>query len=242
MVRPGFVRATGLAIAASVWLASCGGGESETELRFIGSVGGNWLADEQPADSQPGLQLRDDCGAGDSDDCFVNIQPVGAPSLFDDSFDVSFTSNLPSCPGSGSGSVEGQRIRLTNCFSGRYRTINEALSDDGATRLFFDVVPDLSQGVWVEIEDERRRFKFSDNSRGCEVSASGSPAVAVTIVPSQVTNPAGPFETTIGAFTIAGRSGVWTGRFVGVSGMRLVRGDDELALERRADPANTACP
>jgi hypothetical protein len=241
MTRSRFVRVGAAALAASALLVSCGGGKvDEEEAQFIGAAGGNWLVDEQP--SQPGLQQRDDCGAGGDADCFINIQPVGGPSLFDEDFDVTYTSNLPTCPGSGSGRVRGEQLTLTSCFAGRYAGLNEARSDDGATRLFFDVTPDLAPGLWVEVEDGRRRFKFSDNSSGCEISASGSPAVAITLVPSQVTNPAGPFETTIGAFSIAGRDGVWTGRFVGVSGMRLVRGDDELELERRADPANGACP
>lgn len=244
MMKLGLVRITAVALAVSAVLVSCGGGKvDEAEATFIGSAGGAWLADETPA--QAGLQQRDDCGSGGADDCFINIQPVGARSLFSDAFDVTFTSNLPTCPGSGSGSVDGTRIALGTCFTGRYRTINEAESDDGATRLFFDVdaaALDLPNGIWVEVEDERRRFKFSSATSGCEISAVGAPAVSVTVVPSQITNPAGPFETTIGAFSIAGSTGVWTGRFVGVSGMRLVRGDNELVLERRADAANTPCP
>lgn len=236
-----FVQLSAAALAVSALLSSCGGGKVDKEdLVFIGSAGGDWLVDAQP--SQPGLQQRDDCGASTDDDCFITIQPVGGPQLFNEDFDVTYSSNLPNCPGSGTGRVRGEQLTLNSCFAGRYVNINEARSDDGATRIFSSVTPPLAGGLWVEIEDERRHFKFSSNTTGCEISASGAPAVSVTLVPAQIQNPAGPFETTIGAFSIAGSSGVWTGRFVGVSGMHLVRGDDELLLERRADPNNAPCP
>jgi hypothetical protein len=251
MAASSFARVSAAALVSAAVLVACGGGEIVAAVAFVGSAGGDWRVDAEPAGSQPGLQQRDDCGDAEDEDCVVNIQPVGGPSLFAPNFDLTYTSNLSTCPGSGTGRVQGERITLTGCFSGRYRTINEALSDDGTLRMFFDVDAgdlDLTNGVWVEIEDEDRRFKFTEVDAGtglvagCEYTAAGAPAVAMTVVRSQVGNAAGPFETTIGAFTIAGRSGVWTGRFVGGSGLRLVQGDRELELERRADPANTPCP
>jgi hypothetical protein len=60
---------------------------------------------------------------------------------------------------------------------------------------------------------------------------------------SAVDNTNGPFETTITSFTITGDTGgAWSGRFVGVSGMKLTRGSDVLELERRNQAPNPACP
>ena len=68
-------------------------------LGFVGSAGGDWKQDDLPAD---GLQQRSTCGAGERR-LPINIQPVGGQNPFASDFDVSFTSNLPSCPASGTG-------------------------------------------------------------------------------------------------------------------------------------------
>jgi len=231
--------AAGGALAA---LVACGGGEVVAVLGFLGSAGGSWLQDDKPAEGpgEAGLQLRSNCGGGAAD-CFINIQPAnGVRSLYAPDFDLSFTSNLPDCVASGTGRASGNRLTLTGCFSGRYLNINQALSDDGTKRMFFNFAPDLVPGVWVEIQHGQRRFAFSANDRGCELTSPTTTAVAISLSPADIRNPAGPFETTISSFTIAGGGAAWQGRFVGVSGMRLTRGNEVLELQRRED--SDTCP
>jgi hypothetical protein len=98
--------------------------------------------------------------------------------------------------------------------------------------MFFNFTPPLNQGVWVELQNGQRRFAFIDNNSGCELGTTKVP-VAVTVVPADIRNPTGPFETTISSFVIQGAGGAWSGRFVGVSGLRLTRGNEVLELERR---------
>jgi hypothetical protein len=230
------------AAAAVASLSSCGGGEALALLGFIGSAGGDWLQDDQPGEQAGtiGLQLRSTCGPGAADDCTINIQPAsGTESLFAEAFDVTFTSNLPGCVASGTGHASGRRLVLGNCFSGEYVTINQAVSDDGTTRMFFDFTPDLTQGIWVEIQKGQRRFAFDNDTDGCELTAPVATPVALTVSNSDVNNPAGPFETTVSSFAIGGGA-AWQGRFVGVSGLHLTRGNEVLELERRA--SNETCP
>jgi hypothetical protein len=99
--------------------------------------------------------------------------------------------------------------------------------------MFFDFTPSLAQGVWVEIQSEQRRFAFRSNTSGCELSGVPTREVTVALNESDVQNPGGPYETTIASFAIAGDGAAWQGRFVGVSGMRLTRGNEVLELQRR---------
>ncbi len=220
-------------LVASITLAACGGG-ALLVLGFIGSAGGSWFQDDDPA--QAGLQLRSNCGPGGNEDCFINIQPVGGQDVFASSFPLTYTSNLPdgSCSAGGNGSADRRRLELSGCFSGEYVNINQALSNSGSVRMFFNFTPPLNQGIWVELQNGQRRFAFSDNSTGCELGTPNVP-VAVNIVPADIRNAAGPFETTIQSFTIQGVA--WSGRFIGVSGMRLTRGNEVLELERRQGSA-----
>ena len=232
-----------LGVAAGVLaaLAACGG-ETVAVLGFLGSAGGSWLQDDKPGEGagEVGLQLRETCGDG-TETCFVNIQPAsGEQSLYATDFDLTFTSNLPGCAASGTGRASGPRLTLTGCFSGAYVNINQALSDDGTKRMFFNFTPDLVSGVWVEIQHGQRRFAFSAKDRGCELTSPTTTAVAIALSPADIRNPAGPFETTISSFAIAGGGAAWQGRFVGVSGMRLTRGNEVLELQRRE--GTDTCP
>ena len=225
------------AAMAALALGACGGG-ALLLLGFIGSAGGDWLQDGDP--TQPGFQVLDTCGQFGNERCGINIQPVGGDTpLYDTAFDVSYNSaTLPGCPLTGIGRADGRRLVLDGCFSGAYVTINQALSDDGQVRMFFDFTPPLAGGVWVELQQGQRRFAFADNSSGCELGTPNT-NVAVVLSRSNILDPAGPFETTIQSFAIAGQGDPWTGRFVGVSGMRLTRGDEVLELERRQ--GNQSC-
>lgn len=230
-------RVCATAALAALALAACGGGGVLAVLGFIGSAGGDWLQDGDTA--RPGLQTVDTCGPFGGERCGINVQPVGGSTpLFSTAFDLSYNSaTLPGCPTTGQGRADGRRLVLNGCFSGNYVTLNEALSDDGKTRMFFDFTPPLAGGVWVEIQNGQRRFAFTNNTDGCELAA---PKVRVTVVLSEsdVGNPAGPFETTIQAFAI-GNDTPWSGKFVGISGMRLTRGNELMELERR--PGNEGC-
>jgi len=218
--------------SAALALAACGGG-ALLVLGFIGSAGGDWVQDDDP--TQDGLQVRSTCGPAGNDDCVINIQPVGGQDLFSSAFDLTYTSNLPGCPANGTGRADGRRLNLTGCFTGAYVNINQALSDNGQVRMFFNFTPPLNQGIWVEL-DGSRRFAFTDNDSGCELGSPNTP-VAVTIAAADIRN-GGPFETTIQSFTIQGAGGPWSGKFVGVSGMRLTRGSEVLELEREEGSAN----
>jgi len=258
MCNRSFWSVSALACAASAVLASCGGGELIAAVAFIGSAGGDWNADGDS--TQPGQQDRELCandvngvGVPGTEQCRINITAANPPALYDSAFDVRYSGNLPGCPldPTDGGRVDGKRINLPGCFAGEYVTINEAVSDSGDDRMFFDFVPSLTDGVWVEIQDERRRFAFTNSNddgtnttgTGCEFSAASLPAVTVVLANSNVDGPAGPFETTITSFTITGdAAGAWSGRFIGTSGMRLTRGDDVLKLERRDEVASPACP
>lgn len=230
------------AVAVAAVVAACGG-EVLAALSFIGSAGGDWRVDD-PA--QAGFQQRQNCGPGQNDSCRINIQPIGTQSLYASDFALSFTGSLPGCPAVArtDGRATGKRISLPGCFSGQYLTINEALSDDGTVRAYFDSsVPDMTSGVWVEIQDGRRRFKFSNNPvarditaiLGCELT---TPATTVTATVSAASIDDGRLQTVINPFTIGTQA--WSGEFVGLSGMRLVRGSEVLELERRNEAGS--CP
>jgi len=234
-----------LAILSAALLAALGscGGETVALLGFIGSAGGDWLQDDKPSEQagQVGLQLRSTCGPAGNDNCRINIQPNGGnESLFSSDFDLTYTSNLPGCPANGTGRASGRRLALTGCFNGEYVTINQSVSDDGATRMFFDFTPDLTQGIWTEIQTGTRRFGFNNDTVGCELTTPTPTRVSLAVSRSNVQNANGPFETTIPTFTIQNGGAAWQGRFVGVSGLRLTRGTEVLELERKQGTAN--CP
>lgn len=241
-----FGRTAAVSLAAAV--VACGG-EVVAIVSFLGSAGGDWVVDD-PAIA--GFQRRSDCGNARNADCFVNIQIDGGRSLYATDFAVKFSGNvLPGCPAGpvgelpapdpnalGNGRISGDRISLPGCFVGRYVTINEAVSDDGLVRAYFDSeLPNLTEGVWVEIQDERRRFKFTNNAfvrdttnvAGCELTSPAVTPLTATVVAAD--RDGGRLQTEISAFTVGGQT--WTGRFVGISGMKLTRGGEVLELERR---------
>jgi hypothetical protein len=221
--------------AVAALVAACGG-EVLAALSFIGSAGGDWRVDDA---AQAGFQQRQNCGPQSNDFCTINIQPIGTQDLYATDFGLSFTGTLPGCPSTSrtDGRATDTRIVLPGCFTGRYLTINEALSDDSTVRAFFDsAVPNLTTGVWVEIQDGRRRFKFTSNASvrdivavtGCELT---SPVSTLTATVSAASINDGRLQTAITQFSVGGQN--WTGAFVGLSGMRLVRGNEVMELQRR---------
>lgn len=224
------------AAAAALVLTACGGGVLAI-VSFVGSAGGDWQFD-QPAVA--GFQTRNDCGVQQNENCVVNIQRKDLRNDFSPDFDVRYTGNLPGCPPNverTDGTVRGERIVLPGCFSGRYVTINEVVADDGVQRAFFDSeVPDLRNGVWVDIHGSGRRFKFNSLANGifggCELTPPPRPAVTVTLQLADLSVPI--LQTTITSFNVTGQT--WSGVFVGLSGMRLTRSNEVLELERRNLP------
>jgi hypothetical protein len=187
-----------------------------------------------------------------TEDCTINIQPAGGLNLYAANFDLTFTSNLPNCVASGTGQARSERLELTGCFSGRYVNINQAVSDSGAVRMFFDVDEnDLQvwQGVWVELQQGTRRFVFRNDGQetlvngvrivsntGCEIGSPNTP-LNIGLSMSDIRNATGPFETTISSLSIGGGA-PYSGKFVGVSGMRLTRGTEVLELQRQQGSAS----
>ena len=242
------------AAAAVLALSACGGGVIAI-VSFVGSAGGDWNFGSVVGGS---LQRQSNCGAGGNSDCVINIQRNDPFNAFATDFNVSYTGNLPGCPDPDilipppappaapntptpartDGTVRGERIQLPGCFSGRYVTINEVVSDDGTRRAFFDSeVPNLRTGVWVEIHHGQRRFKFNDDPliqdttaiSGCELSAPAPNGVSLTVIAADIG--ADRLQTTIVNFVAAGQT--WSGAFLGASGMRLTRGSEVMELERR---------
>jgi hypothetical protein len=244
-----FWSVSALAAAASVVLASCGG-DILAAVAFIGSAGGDWVVDGNS--TQAGLQARETCandgngrGVPGTERCRINITAVNATDLYARAFDVTYSGNLPNCPldAVNGGRVDGKRINLPNCFAGEYISVNEVRSDAGDRLLFETFLPDLTEGVWVEIQQGERRFKFTSNSAGCELTATAKLAVALTVTRAtfDLDPPPDPFETRISGFRIAGGA-AYGGRFLGVSGLQLQRGTEVLELERRVDGATpTTC-
>jgi hypothetical protein len=198
-------------------------------VQFVGSVGGSWLVDDAAV---AGFQQRRNCGPQGDEGCFVNVQAIGTQNLFTGNLAVSYTGNLPGCPSTPrtDGSISGKRVVLPGCFSGSYVTINEVVSDSGADRAFFDSsVPDLTVGVWVEVQGGNRRFKFTSNGTGCELTTATKVPVNLTLSPASL--PQAILETTISAFIIG--TEVYTGGFDGLSSLRLTSSSGTLWLERR---------
>lgn len=223
-VRTGLV-----ALAAAATVAACGGGdESLTFAQFVGSAGGTWLVDDG---TTPAFQQRRDCGAQGDEGCFISYKVIGTQSLFSSDLKISYSGNLPGCPGTprNDGTVSGKRVALPGCFSGEYVTINELVSSDGNIQAYSDgAPPDLSVGVWGEVGGNRR-FKFTGNGTGCELTTSTRIPVSVSLSPANL--PLAILETTISALFIGNQ--LWRGAFEGMSGIRLTSGDGSLWLDRR---------
>lgn len=233
---------TAAAITAALSIVACGG-DAIAVLGFIGPAGGDFRVDAAPA--TPGLQDRLDCGV---DPCRINVQVAtttnpgtGSPwnRFHDTAFDVTGTSNLgtPDCPANGTGRVAGEVITLGNCFRGRSVNVIEMVSDDGRTRLFFNFQPVMEEGVWVDIRDDRRRFKFTSDVGGCQLTSPATTPVDLVLTPTDL---ARGTPARVNAMTVRRASGneVWSGEFYGVSGVRLR--SDEAFLELQRVPDTTA--
>ena len=235
------IRTCVLPALAAAAMAACGGGEILAVVSFLGSAGGDWNVGTPDAN---GALTPTRCG---NEDCFVNIQIAGTRNPYATDFNVTFTGNLSAgCPTAlpgGNGMVSGRRISLPGCFVGEYVTINEALSDDRTVRAFFDSeVPNLTDGVWVEIQHGQRRFKFQGNPVeqavsnivGCELTTPATTPVLLTVEAADIGS--ARLQTRITSFTVGTQTG--SGAFEGISGMKLTLGAQTLELERRDLPGS----
>lgn len=233
------------AVGLAALVVACGGG-AVAVLGFIGPAGGDFNVDGNAA--LGGLQPQFNCGV---DPCALNVQvastnnpATGTPweRLYDSAFDVEWTSNLTAPPAcvltgnaTGTGRVDGNKVTLGSCFVGQSVSVIEMVSNDGALRLFFNFVPNFTDGVWVDIHDGGRRFKFGAADTVCQLTTPktfGTYFATATDLP----NGAPPsVSMVIGGVT-------WNGGFVGVSALRLSRsGGNLLELQRQRDTTST-CP
>jgi hypothetical protein len=107
-------------------------------------------------------------------------------------------------------------------------TVNELVSDNGTDRAYSDSnAPDLTVGVRVELGGNRR-FQFTSDSAGCELTT--FTRIPVSVSPSPANLPLAILETTISALFIGNQ--LWRGTFDGLSGIRLTSGDGSPWLER----------
>jgi|GEM_PF-2803365 len=246
---PSFSR-TAAALAAVVAMTSCGGGVGEVLVAtFLGAGGGNYL-----------LQLRNPgppAGYDPFDETVtLSLTPLpdintGQPDLYATAYDVyaiNGTGRLASCS-NRLGRVDGRRLSIPNCFSGNFDSVNRIVSDDGSQALILGspVTPNLTSGLWVDVNDTARAYKFAlsaGNTVACEFSGSTKRAAAVDLRRARVEVSAPILTLTEPAITrlaIAGGS-TWTGEFIGISALRLTSGSTQLELQRRNQNAPAPCP
>lgn len=248
-MRTHFVpRSAGMAavlVAAGVLQTSCGGGVGEAlVLSFLGTGGGQFQLEPRPVPANYGLfddamtlSLTADAGG------------TVAPDLYGSSYSINVIGvngvRLQACR-NATGRVEDTRVSIANCFSGRYENINRIVSDDGARALYHVFDPNLTTGLWVDINDPSRAIKFSSTTQACEYTGSTKRAATVVRRLADVSQAAsGQLFTlvTSGITTLAVSGGAtWSGEFVGISGLRLTSGATGIELQRRNQSPPSPCP
>lgn len=225
------------ALAAAAFAGACGGGtEILAVVGFLGTGGGQYYLDGAAAGFQPVT-----CGALP---CALTINVdlppdpnTGVPPdvLYGTGYGIRVSGNVPNCA-NVTGRVEGSQVTLGSCLTGQYVSVNEIRASDGRS-FFNDFFPNLASGVWVDIANPDRRFKFTSNTAGCEITAAGRRSVTMAVVVSNYGTVAFAPTTPVIASTRISRLAVgsetWSGEFVGASGMRLTSGASTLQLERR---------
>lgn len=218
-------------------LVACGGGEVVAILGALGAGGGDWLVDADP--NAAGYQPRANCGPGANDLCTINVNPG---ELYRRDYAITGGGTMPGCTTANlTGTVtDAVNVSLPGCFVGRLLSVNEALSSDGRIRAYFDFFPNMTTGVWVDIQDDGHRFVFTSGSAGCEIAGSTRRALTLTIQASNFRQFADGSATTlvsrtsVTALTVAGAPArTFAGEFVGASGLRLTRSGETIELQRR---------
>jgi hypothetical protein len=226
--------------AAAASIAACGGGtEILAVVGFLGTGGGQYYLDGAAPGFQPvtcgtspcaltiGVDLPRDPNTGLPPDVF-----------FGAGYAVRVSGNVPNCDNVG-GRVDSRQVTLGACLTGQYVSVNEIRASDGRS-FFNDFFPNLTTGVWVDIQNPDRRFKFTSGSVGCEITAAGRRSVTMAVVVSNYGTVAFAPATTLIPATRVDRlvvgSETWSGEFIGASGMELRSGTSRLLLERRDQP------
>lgn len=226
-------------LSVTALVAACGGGAVIAVLGTLGAGGGDWLVDADPQTA--GYEPRNDCSGG-AQLCRININPG---NFFDTDYDVTAGGNYVDaargidCEAAPSGTVtDAVNVNVPGCFVGKLLSVNEARSNDGSVHAYFDFSPDMATGVWVDIHDDTRRFVFSSDIEGCEVTGTAKRRVDLEVRLSNFGAFGSGFavtlidKTTISSFSIGGDP-AYTGTFVGASGLRLVRGSDKIEIQRQ---------
>lgn len=222
------------AAAGVLALAACGGGAVLAVLGSLGAGGGDWFVDAAP--DTAGYQPRRDCGG---QVCTININPG---ELYKRDYSVTGSGTMSGCANLPQGTVsDAVNVSIPGCFTGRLLSVNEAVSNDGRIRAYFDFFPDMSAGVWVDIHDENHRLVFTGNSAGCELSSGTRRPLTLAIelsnyrdVAEQDPPPVLVPRTRVSRLTIQGSPArEFTGEFVGASGLRLARSGETIELQRR---------
>jgi hypothetical protein len=229
-------------------LTSCGGGGGGSAvgalllLIFVGPSNGSLYIDDSGA---PGVQLRlceDESGSEVA--CTIRIQAIDPSdpgsvlpwsNFYKVSFDIRASSNIEGC-NNISGTIEEDVLTLSGCFSGRFENVNEVVDGDGR-RLLLDVKPDLTSGVWLDVDNPTRRYVFESDdgtlATGCEKTVGGTAPARASITRSDVLN---GVLTSVNWVEID-RGGAaaerWSAEMVGVSGLRLQREGETRSLVRR---------
>ena len=235
----------------AVVLASCGGGVGEAVIAvasFLGAGGGQYTLEVRPAVA--GFSFGDDAiTLSLASNAVVTTQPTDLYASGYDVYVLNVTgTRLASCR-NASGRAEGRRLMIgTNgsCFAGNFDSVNRAVSDDGTKALYIDFFPNLSTGLWVDVNDASHSFKFIGVASGCEFSGSTTRRIATVVLrPATIQQAAVGQAVTFTATGIASLAVTggnnWTGEFIGVSAMRLTSGGTTVELQRRNVAAPAAC-
>lgn len=232
-------------VAAALVQVSCGGGIGELAVAaFLGTGGGQFVLEPQPLPTNYGI--FDDTLTFSRSATQVDTTP---PSLYASGYDVFVSgvsgARLTACNGA-KGRVEGDRVTIAGCFTGRYVNVNRLVSDDGTKVLYHQFDPDLTTGLWVDVNDSSHAVKFVGTTVACEyvgaVKRAGSYQRRLANV-SQTANGRPFVPTTAGITSLAVTGGqTWTGEFIGISGLRLTSGTTSVDLQRRDLPPPAACP
>lgn len=183
-------RARASLVAAGIVVSACGGGALVALLPFVTPVGGAWNLDGVPSTPQI------DPVPGE----FFNIGPVaGAPYLLSSPIAVAgtYAAEDPArqCDGEASvevtGTIDDGSLVLDRrddpaqvCLRGRFTDLATFRADDGRIYRNRRVDVQLDVGVWVDVDDRDRRFKFTapesvNNVTGAEPSADDGSLVAI---------------------------------------------------------------
>ncbi len=239
---------------ATLLLGGCAGGAEVAlaTLGFIAPIGGTFSEDGDL--TTPAL---DDTGFGITLNVDISVQQN---PLYLTDFAVSGFNSLQDAS-DGCGNILGQitgtqviayedknGVRGAECFRGQFANANVLVLADGR-RLLRNFSPDLTSGVWQDIRNSNRRFRFDEqvvpanagaqgSFAGCELAGSVITPVQGAYTASDVGN--GVYPPRIDTFIIQRAAGgeIWSGEIVGLSGIRLTQGNRELLLERRNETAS----